>query len=150
MVPTFRFSGRTYDELAPIARASCGVAGRSPLALVAAVAVGPAWTVCAGATRYERVAVCGTVGWLCPVTARTVQGMALYPGQACCLALVPGQSASGGSLSTVAAGHFRRKREASLIVRGSTSQFRGHPRKRARPLVSFVPLPDSCGRISVR
>ena len=42
--------------------------------------------------------------------------------------LVSGQSASGGSMSRVAKGHFRRKREAPLILRGSTSQFRGHPR----------------------
>ncbi len=31
-------------------------------------------------------------------------------------------------MSRVADGHFRRKREAPLILRGSTSQFRGHPR----------------------
>jgi len=31
-------------------------------------------------------------------------------------------------MSRGAAGHFRRKREAPLILRGSTSQFRGHPR----------------------
>ena len=30
-------------------------------------------------------------------------------------------------MSRVAGGHFRRKREAPLILRGSTSQFRGHP-----------------------
>ena len=30
-------------------------------------------------------------------------------------------------MSRVAEGHFRRKREAPLILRGSTSQFRGHP-----------------------
>jgi len=47
--------------------------------------------------------------------------------------LAPGQSASGGSVSRVAEGHFRRKREAPLIVRGSTSQSRGHPRRRAQP-----------------
>ena len=41
--------------------------------------------------------------------------------------LVSGQSASGGSMSRVAEGNFRRKREAPLILRGSTSQFRGHP-----------------------
>ena len=31
-------------------------------------------------------------------------------------------------MSRVAEGHFRRKREAPLILRGSTAQFRGHPR----------------------
>ena len=36
-------------------------------------------------------------------------------------------------MSRVAAGHFRRKREAPLIVRGSTSQCRGHPRNLASP-----------------
>jgi hypothetical protein len=30
-------------------------------------------------------------------------------------------------MSRVAEGHFRRKREAPLILRGSTSQLRGHP-----------------------
>jgi len=34
-------------------------------------------------------------------------------------------------MSWVAKGHFRRKREAPLILRGSTSQFRGHPRTSA-------------------
>ena len=36
-------------------------------------------------------------------------------------------------MSRVAKGHFRRKREALLILRGSTSQFRGHPRNLASP-----------------
>jgi hypothetical protein len=63
-----------------------------------------------------------------PVIGRTVQGMAPYPGQARCLALGCWQSAFGGSMSRVAEGHFRRKREAPLILRGSTSQCRGHPR----------------------
>jgi hypothetical protein len=52
---------------------------------------------------------------------RTLARLAAWP-------LVSGQSASGGSMSRVAKGHFRRKREAPLILRGSTSQFRGHPR----------------------
>jgi hypothetical protein len=41
--------------------------------------------------------------------------------------LVAGQSASGGSMSRVAGGHFRRKRAAPLILRGSTSQCRAIP-----------------------
>ena len=45
-------------------------------------------------------------------------------------------------MSRVAEGHFRRKREAPLILRGSTSQFRGHPRMLAQAgflhLSSFV------------
>jgi hypothetical protein len=36
-------------------------------------------------------------------------------------------------MSRVAEGHFRRKREAPLILRGSTSQFRGHTRPGAKP-----------------
>jgi hypothetical protein len=55
-------------------------------------------------------------GW-----SRTLARLAAWP-------LVSGQSASGGSMSRVAEGHFRRKREALLILRGSTSRFRGHPR----------------------
>ena len=45
-------------------------------------------------------------GWL-----RTLARLAAWP-------WVSGQSASGGSVSRVAGGHFRRRREAPLIVRG--------------------------------
>jgi EVE domain len=44
---------------------------------------------------------------------RTLARLAAWP-------WVSGQSASGGSMSRVAGGHFRRKREAPLILRGST------------------------------
>ena len=40
-------------------------------------------------------------------------------------------------MSRVAEGHFRRKREAPLILRGSTSQFRGHPGP--GPATTFAP-----------
>jgi len=50
-------------------------------------------------------------------------------------------------MSRVAEGHFRRKREAPLILRGSTSQFRGHPRMLAQAgflhLSCFVTVPPS-------
>src|SRR6476646_1362899 len=59
---------------------------------------------------------------------RTLARLAAWP-------LVSGQSASGGSMSRVAEGHFRGKREAPLILRGSTSQFRGHPRICAPPVL---------------
>jgi hypothetical protein len=63
-----------------------------------------------------------------PVTARTVQGMPRTLARLTAGPLVSGQSASGGSMSRVAKGYSRRKREAPLILKGSTSQFRGHPR----------------------
>src|SRR5215471_1728006 len=45
--------------------------------------------------------------------------------------------------SRVAGGHFRRKREAPLILRGSTSQFRGHPRTSpVRPVAPFTGCQD--------
>jgi hypothetical protein len=59
--------------------------------------------------------------WNLPVTARTVQGMARTLARLAAWPLVSGQSASGGSVSRVAEGHFRRKREAPLILRTSTS-----------------------------
>ena len=73
--------------------------------------------------------LCPAAPGICPVTCphpfrgwpRILERLAAWP-------LVSGQSASGGSMSRVAEGHFRRKREAPLILRGSTSQFRGHPR----------------------
>jgi hypothetical protein len=42
-------------------------------------------------------------------------------------------------MSTVAGGHFRRKRKAPLILRGSTSQFRGHPRILLSPWLCTFP-----------
>jgi len=53
---------------------------------------------------------------------RTLARLAAWPS-------VSGQSASGDSMSRVAEGHFRSKREAPLIMRGSTSQFGGHTRR---------------------
>jgi arylsulfatase A-like enzyme len=55
-----------------------------------------------------------------------------------------GQSASGGSMSRVADGHFRRKCETRVILRGRTSQFRGHPRTLAQPQLSHL-LPARLG-----
>jgi hypothetical protein len=51
-----------------------------------------------------------------------------YPGQARCLALGCWPECFRRLNVQGAEGHFRRKREAPLIVRGSTSRFRGHPR----------------------
>jgi hypothetical protein len=84
-----------------------------------------------------------------PVTARTVQGMAPYPGQASCLALgfwpvwprrlsvkcrrekfVPGGLCLAGQ-------NFRSGR--CLMLRAATSQSRGHPRTRARPGLLQLP-----------
>ena len=76
---TFRFSGRTYPQLAEIVRELCAVAGRWCLPLVAAVAV----TVAVSPGRDAFAAV----PWSSLVTVRTVEGMAPYPGQARCLAL---------------------------------------------------------------
>jgi hypothetical protein len=46
-------------------------------------------------------------------------------------------------MSRVAAGHFRRKREAPLILRGCTSQFRGHPGPEPCPgLLHLSPYAD--------
>jgi hypothetical protein len=42
-------------------------------------------------------------------------------------------------MSRVAEGHFRRKREAPLILRGSTSQFRGHTRISAQSQLLHLP-----------
>jgi len=42
-------------------------------------------------------------------------------------------------MSRVADGHFRRKREAPLILRGSTAPFRDHPRTRAQPALLHLP-----------
>ena len=52
------------------------------------------------------------------VTARTVQGMAPSLARLAAWPLVSGQSASGGSMSRVAKGHFRRKREAPFDIEG--------------------------------
>ena len=102
-------------------RELCAVAGRWCLPLVAAVAV----TVAVSSGR-------GAFARLPPgvrlVTARTVEGMAPYPGQARCLALGFWPECFRRLNVKGAKGHFRRKREAPLILRGSTSQFRGHPR----------------------
>ena len=74
------FSGRTYPELAQILRELCAVAGRWCLPLVAAVAVTVA--VSPGRDAFARLPPGVRL-----VTARTVEGMAPYPGQARCLAL---------------------------------------------------------------
>src|SRR5215472_17529077 len=50
--------------------------------------------------------------------------------------------------SRVAGGHFRRKREAPLILRGSTSQFRGHPRTWSRP--ALLHLSPGCPDLLIR
>jgi hypothetical protein len=55
-------------------------------------------------------------------------GIAPYPGQARCLALSFWPECFQRLNLKVAKCHFRRKREAPLTLRGSTSQFRGHPR----------------------
>ena len=80
VLPTFRFSGRTYPQLAQIVRELCAVAGRWCLPLVAAVAVTVA--VSPGRDAFARLPPGVRL-----VTARTVEGMAPYPGQARCLAL---------------------------------------------------------------
>ena len=58
---------------------------------------------------------------ICPVTDRTCGGWPRTLVRLAAWPLVSGQSASGGSMSRVAEGHFRWKREALLILRGSTS-----------------------------
>ncbi len=80
---------------------------------------------------------------ICPVTARAVQGMARTLARLAAWPLVSGQSASGGSMSRVAEGHFRRKREVPLILRGSTSQFRGHPGPGPGPTAAAPSRPRS-------
>ena len=61
------------------------------------------------------------------VTARTVERMAPYPGQARCLALGFWPECFRRLSIKGTEGNVRRKREAPLIVRGSAAQFRGHP-----------------------
>ena len=79
-------------------------------------------------SRYWRVRAYAQL----PVTARALQGVAPYLGQARCLALgcwpqcFRRLDVKGGRRSFPE--YFRRKREAPLILRGSTSPFRGHPR----------------------
>jgi hypothetical protein len=70
--PTFRFSGRTYPQLARIVRALCAVAGRWCLPRVAAVAVTVA--VSPGQDAFAQLSPGVRL-----VTARTVEGMAPYP-----------------------------------------------------------------------
>jgi hypothetical protein len=75
--PTVCFSGRTYPQLTRIVRELCAVAGRWCLPLVAVtVAVSPGQDAFARLPHGVRL-----------VTARTVEGMAPYPGQARRLAL---------------------------------------------------------------
>jgi len=53
-------------------------------------------------------------------------------------------------MSRVAAGHFRRKREASLILRGSTSQFRGpSPDLSPAPLLHLPPAAKTFRSVGV-
>jgi hypothetical protein len=78
--PTVCFSGRTYPQLAQIVRELCAVAGRWCSPLVAAVAVSVA--VSRGQDAFARLSPGVRL-----MTARTVEGMAPYPGQARCLAL---------------------------------------------------------------
>ena len=69
-----------------------------------------------------------------PVTARTFQGMAPFPGQARCLAL--GFWSECFRRLDVKGGRRpfpEETRSTLMILRGSTSQFRGHPRFRASP-----------------
>jgi len=73
-------NSRTYPQLAQIVRELCAVAGRWCLPLVAAVAVTVA--VSSGQDALARLPPGVRL-----VTARTVEGMAPYPGQARCLAL---------------------------------------------------------------
>ena len=65
--------------------------------------------------------------WNLPVTARTVQGMARTLARLAAWPLVSGQSASEGSMSRVAEGHFRRKREGALDIEGKHVTIQGHP-----------------------
>jgi hypothetical protein len=83
---TFRFSGRTYPQLAQIVRELCAVAGRWCLPLVAAVAV----TV---AVSPGQDALPGCSPGVRLVTARMVEGMAPHPGQARCLTLLSRRAA---------------------------------------------------------
>ena len=77
---TFRFSGRTCPQVAQIVGELCAVVGRWCLPLVAAVAVTVA--VSPGRDAFARLPPGVHL-----VTARAVEGMAPYPGQARCLAL---------------------------------------------------------------
>jgi hypothetical protein len=54
--------------------------------------------------------------WNCPVTVRTTQGMAPYLARLAAWPLVSGQSASGGSMSKVAEGHFRKETRSALDI----------------------------------
>ncbi len=79
-------SDRTYPQLAQIVRELCAVAGHWCLPLVAAVCCQPrSGRLCPAAPRVSFARTMGPRVRL--VTARTVEGMAPYPGQARCLAL---------------------------------------------------------------
>jgi hypothetical protein len=78
---------------------------------------------------------------ICPAIARTLQGMAPYPGQARCLALVfwpewPRRLRVKSCREKVCARWFVLaftklfRFGQGLMLRGATSQFRGHPRTR--------------------
>jgi hypothetical protein len=84
------------------------------------------------------------------VIARTVEGMAPYPGQASCLALncwpecFRRLTVNGGRRP------FPKETRSALMVRGSTPQFRGHPWRRAQPLNLLIRSSTCAGRVRRR
>jgi len=115
--PTFRFSGRTYPQLARIVRVLCTVGGRCCLPLVAAVAVSLAQSI--GSDR-----------------PRSLQGMAcVRSGQAAAWPLVSGRSVRSGSgvkrdFACTSAGAFpplpfALRAESRLMLEGRTRTLSG-------------------------
>jgi len=72
-----------------------------------------------------------------PVTARTVQGMAPYPGQARCLALGFWPESFRRLMSRVAGGHFRPETRSALDIDGKHVTIQGP----SSELIPSEPLP---------